>query len=425
MSRSGMCYSPIHTPKTLNGTTRKYNQSKASASIPSFALLPNAPTQSFDNDNTTADDDDKGQYYDHDPHVDILAPTVTNMDETRAIIMYSTLNGGPVYEPMNIPSTHVEQKDLSELDVLCGRGGGTNSWIGNRRYRAVVQSYQPTYLKAKRKEKPMLAREIVSVIRSNGGRFLKKMAGDQSASAAAYYEDIGDYKAEAKTAQALREGLDVRATNAAASNLLFPKAYAEKKLLSPSSSRSSNANRRGKQIIVSSFNNPGVSCFSPHVGPSLPTLLPASQSNVNLYRNVPVNNNNNTSMLSVKRTRFKDDGCDATTTTAANNENVFEPPLSPATKRMRAEYQQQEQQQGYHQQQQGYLHYEYRGDNNNNNNNNQQQRQPGGGVIYHPYGVQQQHQQQHNSQFTLTPGQFEYWSPQSWDQEDEDSGVHV
>lgn len=107
--------------------------------------------------------------------------------------------------------------DVNSYDVLCGRGGGTNSQVGNRRFRKLVQEFQPIYLLARRKEKPLLARTIVLVIRKRGGRFLKK---DEETGE--LYE-VGDTKAEAKTSQALREGLDVRATKSAASSLMDKK----------------------------------------------------------------------------------------------------------------------------------------------------------------------------------------------------------
>jgi hypothetical protein len=115
--------------------------------------------------------------------------------------------------------------DVNSYDVLCGRGGGTNSQIGNRRFRKLVQDFQPIYLLARRKEKPLLARSIVLIIRKRGGRFLKK---DEETGE--LYE-VGDAKAEAKTSQALREGLDVRATKSAASSLMDKK----KKKKSPKS----------------------------------------------------------------------------------------------------------------------------------------------------------------------------------------------
>lgn len=126
----------------------------------------------------------------------------------------------PPAEPVVPPSDHAlcdSPAAINSHDVLCGRGGGTNSQIGNRRFRQLVQEFQPTYLLARRKEKPLLARTIVLIIRKRGGRFLKK--DDETGE---LYE-VGDSKAEAKTSQALREGLDVRATKSAANSLIDKK----------------------------------------------------------------------------------------------------------------------------------------------------------------------------------------------------------
>jgi len=115
----------------------------------------------------------------------------------------------PPMTPVTPPGTVSVCESLSVVnlnDVICGRGGGTNSQVGNRRFRRLVQEFQPTYLLARRKEKPLLARTIVLIIRKRGGRFLKK--DDKSGN----LFEVGDPKSEAKTSQALREGLDVRAT---------------------------------------------------------------------------------------------------------------------------------------------------------------------------------------------------------------------
>lgn len=119
----------------------------------------------------------------------------------------------PITEPSDIPA--LESANLmTESDVLCGRGGGTNSQMGNRRFRALVRDFQPTYLMAKRREKPKMARSVVLIVRHRGGRFLRRDDTDGR-----LYE-VGDEKAEAKTSQALREGLDVRATKTAANTLM-------------------------------------------------------------------------------------------------------------------------------------------------------------------------------------------------------------
>lgn len=113
----------------------------------------------------------------------------------------------PPMTPQIPPSTQpicAIPSNVNSHDVLCGRGGGTNTQIGNRRFRSLVHEFQPTYLLCRRKEKPLIARTIVLIIRNRGGRFLKKDEVN------GMLFEVGDDKAEAKTSQALREGLDVR-----------------------------------------------------------------------------------------------------------------------------------------------------------------------------------------------------------------------
>jgi hypothetical protein len=83
----------------------------------------------------------------------------------------------PPLSPVHPPSTVAVLESASQMgehDVLCGRGGGTNSQMGNRRYRALVRDFQPTYLMARRREKPLMARSVVLVVRKRGGRFLRR-----------------------------------------------------------------------------------------------------------------------------------------------------------------------------------------------------------------------------------------------------------
>lgn len=147
--------------------------------------------------------------------------------------------------------------DINSYDVLCGRGGGTNSQVGNRRFRKLVQEFQPIYLLARRKEKPLLARTIVLVIRKRGGRFLKK---DEETGE--LYE-VGDSKAEAKTSQALREGLDVRATKSASSSLMDKKKKSTVK--SPKENNSADDNDKDDNI-------------EPHTVTSTSTLVDVAKS---------------------------------------------------------------------------------------------------------------------------------------------------
>ena len=134
--------------------------------------------------------------------------------------------------------------------VLLGRGGGTNTQAGNRRFRGIVNAHQPIYLTARRKEKPLIARCIVEWIREQGGKFLKK---DE---ASGKHFDVGCERAEAKTSQALREGLDVRATKNAAGSLINKnptavpvKAASVTTANKEKTSSSANSNRQNDSLV--------------------------------------------------------------------------------------------------------------------------------------------------------------------------------
>lgn len=90
---------------------------------------------------------------------------------------------------------------VTEADVLSGRGGRINAHPGNVRFRAIISSRRAEYLspKTKKLEKAHIAAEVVREIRDNhGGRFLKQQKDG-------YWEEIGDAKAIKKVGQALRE----------------------------------------------------------------------------------------------------------------------------------------------------------------------------------------------------------------------------
>ena len=105
-------------------------------------------------------------------------------------------------ESGNDRSPAIKESEINPNDVLCGRGGLTNTHNGNRSFRAVVKEYQEKYVTAKKKEKPQVAELIVKKIRAMvpSGRFIKK---DKSTGR---WYDVGDEKAVEKTCQALREG---------------------------------------------------------------------------------------------------------------------------------------------------------------------------------------------------------------------------
>ena len=90
--------------------------------------------------------------------------------------------------------------DPTDHDVLFGRGGMTNSHLGNRRFRDIIALHRPDYIRAIKMDKPGVARKIVKAIRLGNppGRFLKKREDGK-------WYDVGDRTAAEKTSQGLRE----------------------------------------------------------------------------------------------------------------------------------------------------------------------------------------------------------------------------
>ncbi|KAG7338582.1 hypothetical protein IV203_029755 [Nitzschia inconspicua] len=98
-----------------------------------------------------------------------------------------------------IPTENIEHPH--SVDVLCGRGGSSNRHPGNIHFRELVAANKKTYVGLTKKQKMMLARQIVDVIRSTDppGRFLAK---DMDTG---FFYDIGLPRSLEKTSQALRE----------------------------------------------------------------------------------------------------------------------------------------------------------------------------------------------------------------------------
>ena len=104
-------------------------------------------------------------------------------------------------------------------DVIFGRGGASNNHVGNRRYRSLVALRQAEYVRARKRDKAVIAREIVRTVTEEwGGMFVRRLEEAEcpdirppmGVSTANRWVDVGEDRAREKTSQALREGLDVR-----------------------------------------------------------------------------------------------------------------------------------------------------------------------------------------------------------------------
>lgn len=89
--------------------------------------------------------------------------------------------------------------DLHPTDVVCGRGAPTHFHPGNQAYRQLVKGFETAYLCAKRSEKPVIAMEIMDVLKGRGVRMVKK-------DGYSFWVEIGDQSAYEKVCQSLREG---------------------------------------------------------------------------------------------------------------------------------------------------------------------------------------------------------------------------
>jgi hypothetical protein len=94
-----------------------------------------------------------------------------------------------------------------DWDVLCGRGGESNNFVGNKKYRKIVnerkEAYRSIPLK-QRKAKTAFVRSIVQHVNNCGGRFV-----DLDESTGRYYV-VTMEKARKKTSQALRETKELK-----------------------------------------------------------------------------------------------------------------------------------------------------------------------------------------------------------------------
>jgi len=104
----------------------------------------------------------------------------------------------PPVVPLPAPSSNTPSfVQLTEHDVIMGRGGRTNKHSGNMRYLALKDKMQQRYMEALKAEKTTIAQELVDAVHAWGGRFLK-LEGDG-------WFEVDQLTARKKCSQSLRE----------------------------------------------------------------------------------------------------------------------------------------------------------------------------------------------------------------------------
>ena len=90
------------------------------------------------------------------------------------------------------------------MDVLCGRDKKSHHHCGNRRFRHIIEMNRLAYQQAStREQKTKLSMDIVGMIRTCGGRFLRESEEKEGE-----WEDVGDLIAREKVSHALRSAKD-------------------------------------------------------------------------------------------------------------------------------------------------------------------------------------------------------------------------
>jgi hypothetical protein len=85
---------------------------------------------------------------------------------------------------------------LSSIDVLFGRGKGNTNHPGNLRLHLIMDSQVARYESCDRREKTMIAQDVVKEVKSRGARFLKQDNG--------IWQEVDENVARAKVSHAFR-----------------------------------------------------------------------------------------------------------------------------------------------------------------------------------------------------------------------------
>ncbi len=114
---------------------------------------------------------------------------------------------------LTLQSSSSPSTELRANDIVCGRGAPTLFHEGNKKFRELILQYQSTYLFSKRPDKPRVAWNLLEIVTSNGGRFVRRVKGNRSnsrdegvRSSCHGWEPLNERQAYDKICQSLREG---------------------------------------------------------------------------------------------------------------------------------------------------------------------------------------------------------------------------
>ena len=133
---------------------------------------------------------------------DIAAATSFLADSHNAEYA-SSVTGQITEESTSDVIEQLTDSEVSDLDVLCGRGGKINKHPGNIAYRRVVEHNKAVYKQVPKRHRILVSQSIVQTIQSHGGRFLQ--SSTESSQQETIWTTVPFRRAVQKTSQALRE----------------------------------------------------------------------------------------------------------------------------------------------------------------------------------------------------------------------------
>jgi len=130
--------------------------------------------------------------------------------------------------PKVVPA-HKQYVEITQHDVLLGRGGKSNHHPGNKFYRTEVENFRPLYAALTTdEEKTSMSQALVDVIEQMGGRFLEEdKVKENGKNVSLGWYVVPNIVARRKASQALREDSDPEKRKAKRARFLAKKARKE------------------------------------------------------------------------------------------------------------------------------------------------------------------------------------------------------
>ena len=134
---------------------------------------------------------------------DLKKRTKNQKTKPRSSSTSSSSRGGSSSKKAAAPPTpqhYISEREITERDVICERGGKSNRHGGTKRYRGMIEKHKKQYQELTAKaDKTNLSRKLIATIQKNGGRFLKKDETNNQ------YFVLSPVETTKKVSQALRE----------------------------------------------------------------------------------------------------------------------------------------------------------------------------------------------------------------------------